>query len=64
MRDREKGKSVEKGRGKYREGGPLLTKDGVKMEGEKYGKGEPRVFSLSFPFFLVSFWAFQWEYAY
>lgn len=31
---------MEKGRGKYREGGPLLTKDGVKMEGEKYGKGE------------------------
>lgn len=38
---------MEKGRGKYREGGPLLTKDGVKMEGEKYGKGEPRAIRLS-----------------
>lgn len=58
-REREKGKSVEKGRGKYREGGSLLTKDGVKMEGEKYGKGDPWCystlplslsFSHSFPF--------------
>jgi len=68
VRKREKRKSVEKGRGKCREGGSLLTKDGVKMEGEKYGKGEPRVtrfsFFLSPSFFLVSFWAFQWEYAY
>lgn len=59
---------MEKGRGKYREGGPLLTKDGVKMEGEKYGKGEPRAIrlslSLSVSHSLVSFWAFRWEYAY
>lgn len=41
---------MEKGRGKYREGGPLLTKDGVKMEGEKYGKGEPRAIRLSLSF--------------
>lgn len=67
VREREKGKSVEKGRGKYREGGSLLTKDGVKMEGEKYGKGDPRCYStlpLSLSFSLVSFWAFRWEYAY
>lgn len=57
MREREKGKSVEKGRGKYREGGSLLTKDGVKMEGEKYGKGEPRatILFLSLSFFLSRF---------
>lgn len=58
---------MEKSRGKYREGGPLLTKDGVKMEGEKYGKGEPRATTtlpLFLSFSLVSFWAFRWEYAY
>lgn len=55
VRDREKRKSVEKGRGKYREGGPLLTKDGVKMEGEKYGKGEPRCFLSLFPSFSFPF---------
>lgn len=51
---REKGKSVEKGRGKYRERvGRSLTKDGVKMEGEKCGKGQAPCYptlSLSFPF--------------
>lgn len=45
---REKGKSAEKCRGKYREGGSPLTKDGVKMEGEKYGKGAPHATRLSF----------------
>lgn len=55
MRERERGKSVEKGRGKYREGGSLLTKDGVKMEGEKYGKGDPRCYSPSLPLFLTRF---------
>jgi len=74
----EKGKSVEKDRqggdGGNREGGPPLTKDGVKMEGEKCGKGKPRVLSPSLPLslslslslsltlsLLVSY---QWEYAY
>jgi len=54
-RKREKGKSVEKSRGKYREGGPLLTKDGVKMEGEKYGKGEPHATRLYLSLFLSYF---------
>lgn len=49
---REKGKSAEKSWGKYREGGSPLTKDGVKMEGEKCGKGEPHVTRLSFFLFL------------
>lgn len=51
---REKGKSVEKSRGKYKEGGSPL-KDGVKMEGEKCGKGKPHVIRLSFSLSLISF---------
>lgn len=69
----ERGRRKERGKGSgeiYRGWVAPLTKDGVKMEGEKCGKGREslRSYSLflpsSFSFFPVSFWAFRWEYAY
>lgn len=51
---REKRERAWKRVGGNTEGGPPLTKDGVKMEGEKYGKGEPPRPTLDSLFLFLS----------